>query len=446
LDGVKLAPPRRLEGPTPGSAPKPGGHAAAAALLPRTAVAGRGFGGGHRPGAQRLLRGLAIFLGVVGLLALSDGVITLVWQEPVSGLLAHISQGQLAKSLDRLERQRPTVADEHALDGLPTDEQRMAYFARNLQQTAAAGQAVGRIVIPRIGADYVVVAGTSESSLKKGPGIYSGTSVPGLSGTVGIAGHRTTYLAPFRRINELTKGDLVTLQMPYGIFTYTVTGHKIVAPNNTSVLAPTGYDQVVLTACNPLYSASQRLAVFARLTSSVPSGLALSTSVPQVSVTATPAIGGAQFVPSLLGAPLPTSLAPFASVGGSPSTSSADGIVVGPTTVAAQRALAGPPPRAKKAAGGLAGSAASPSTSGSTAPALRTTPVSSAPRQPIRVTPTVRPRQPVESTKPASSSPKPKSSSTPTDVTGVSPTTTTGQTRVQGQPGGPAPIIVGSTD
>jgi sortase A len=391
---------------------------------------------------------VAIFLGVVGVLALSDGVMTLVWQEPISGLLAHISQGQLAKSLDRLEHQRPTLADEHALDGLPTDEQRMAYFARTLQQTATPGQAVARIVIPRIGANYVVVAGTSEASLKKGPGIYSGTSVPGLPGTVGIAGHRTTYLAPFRRINELTKGDLVTLQMPYGIFTYTVTGHKIVAPNNISVLAPTGYDQVVLTACNPLYSASQRLAVFARLTSSVPSGLALSTAVPQVPASAKPPIGAAQFVPALLGDALPARLAPFAPVGAPVTGSQADGLVVGPTSVAGQLALARKVRRAPTAgpASVSAGSTGPPSTSRSTPSAPTIAPAITAPRQPVRVTPTVRPRQPVEPTKPATGSPKSPSSNNTTDVTGVSPTTTTGQTRVQGQPGGPAPIIVGATD
>ena len=112
-----------------------------------------------------------------------------------------------------------------------------------LPQTPVLGPACGR------------AAGTAAASLEKGPGIYSGTSVPGLPGTVGIAGHRTTYLAPFRRINELTSGDLITLQMPYGVFTYTVTGHKIVAPNDISVLGATGYAQVVLTACNPLYSA-----------------------------------------------------------------------------------------------------------------------------------------------------------------------------------------------
>jgi sortase A len=376
--------------------------------------------------ARRLLRTLAIVLGVVGVLALVDGVLTLVWQEPVSGLLAHISQTELAKNLNALDHQRPTVADEQALDGLPTDQQRMAYFARTLQETAQPAQAIGRIEIPRIGADYVVVAGTSAASLRKGPGLYSGTSVPGLPGTVGIAGHRTTYLAPFRRINELSPGDLITLQMPYGIFTYTVTGHKIVAPNDISVLRPTGYDEVVLTACNPLYSASQRLAVFARLTSSVPTGLALGTSVPLTAPVTTPAIPASQYVPSLLGATPAARLGPFPPVG--PSSGSQSDAILASAATAPPRPSVTKTARTKPPA--TTRRTVSPTTEQSTAPVIRPAPVVTAPRQPIRVTPTVRPRAPV--TPPAASSPTTPSTSSPTT------------TRVQGQPGGPAPIIATS--
>ncbi|HWH09857.1 MAG TPA: sortase [Solirubrobacteraceae bacterium] len=441
---MKLAPPRPLDGPTAG----PGSKSSAATLLPRTAVRPGGLAGGHPRAVRRLLKALAILLGVLGVLALVDGVLTLVWQEPVSGLLAHISQGELAKSLNTLEHQRPTLADEKALDGLPTDQQRMAFFASSLEQTAQPGQAIGRIVIPRIGADFVVVAGTSAASLEKGPGLYSGTSVPGLSGTVGIAGHRTTYLAPFRRINELGKGDLITLQMPYGIFTYTVTGQKIVAPNDISVLRPTGYDQVVLTACNPLYSASQRLAVFARLTSSVPTGLALSTSVPPTPAVAapTPNLDVSQFSSALLGAVLQTGLGPFASVDTPAAGSQSDGILVGPTTLSMRRPVrkaaaphhpqttSTPPP------------AATQTPSRSTAPAVPTAPpVTAAPRQPVRVLPTVRPRTPARSTGSAGASPTKQSSGThtssPVTSSPVTPTASQEQTRVQGAPGGPAPII-----
>ena len=81
-----------------------------------------------------------------------------------------------------------------------------------------------------------------------------------------IAGHRTTYLAPFRHINEIEDGDEIRLEMPYAAFTYEVTRHEVVDPGDVEILEPIGYDQLVLTACHPLYSAAQRWAVFARLT------------------------------------------------------------------------------------------------------------------------------------------------------------------------------------
>ena len=475
---MKLAPPRPLDGPTP----KPSVARASATALPPSAIQRRqrgGFGGRRPQAARRALRGLAILFGLAGGLALTDGVVTLVWQEPVSGLLAHFSQSQLARSLKALEQRRPTVADTEALNGLPTDQQRIAYFARSLQQTARPAQAVGTIAIPRIGANFVVVAGTAAASLEKGPGIYSGTSVPGLPGTVGIAGHRTTFLAPFRRINELTAGDLITLQMPYGVFTYTVTGQKIVAPTDISVLRPTGYDQVVLTACNPLYSASQRLAVFARLTSSVPSGLALTTALPLTPSVVRPAIGAGHFVTSLLGAAVPTRIGPLPSVSGRIPGGQTDTIILGPLTAAGVRSLGlasgstrGPAPR--HAASPRKTSSAAPALVRSTptvrtAPAVRT-PAYTAPRPPVSVTPTVTYRQPVSPTRapanvrptksPASSPRTPSNSTTthpsnntthPASTTpgpstkptssGTPPPTGQTQTRVQGQPGGPAPII-----
>jgi sortase A len=433
---VKLAPPRPLDGSTP--APKQNGASAATAVLPRGAVRGAGASGGHRPGTRKLLRALAILLGTVGVLALTDGVLTLVWQEPISGLLAHISQSQLAKSLNALDHQRPTAADEEALDGLPTDQQRMAYFASSLEQSAQAGQAIGRIMIPRIGADFVVVAGTSTASLKKGPGLYSGTSVPGLPGTVGIAGHRTTYLAPFRRINELTPGDLITLAMPYGDFTYTVTGHQIVAPNNVAVLRPTGYPQLVLTACNPLYSSSQRLAVFARLTSSVPTGLALSTSVPQTPTVA-PVIPAAQLGGALLGGTPPT-LPGSATVAGAPAATSEGDAIVVLTPSTAEGAARKPPPTHR-----VKSPATSRPLSGPLAPSA---PAATVTRPAVTYVAPARPRPAVTVTpkKPASSSPRAPLSSSPTHPASASPTTSQGQTRVQGQPGGPAPMIIGASD
>jgi len=126
---------------------------------------------------------------------------------------------------------------------------------------------VGRIRVPHIGASFVVVKGTSTSDLHGGPGIYPQTRFPGVPGTTAIAGHRTTYLAPFRHIDALRRGDVIVLDMPYGRFTYTVEGHRIVGPTDLGVIDPVGYDRLVLSACTPLYSAAQRIVVFARLTS-----------------------------------------------------------------------------------------------------------------------------------------------------------------------------------
>ncbi len=111
----------------------------------------------------------------------------------------------------------------------------------------------------------IVVQGTDTASLQKGPGHYPETPFPGQGGTIGIAGHRTTYLAPFRHIDSMREGDHITLEMPYGTFVYRVQFTKIVDDSAVGIVHPVGYERLVLTACHPLYSASQRYAAFARL-------------------------------------------------------------------------------------------------------------------------------------------------------------------------------------
>lgn len=117
----------------------------------------------------------------------------------------------------------------------------------------------------RSSAPYVVVEGTDRATLRKGPGHYPDTPVPGQGGTVAIAGHRTTYLAPFRPLDKLRPGDAIVVRMPYGRFTYRVERTRIVPPTATWVTHRVAYDRLVLTACHPLYSAAQRIVVFARL-------------------------------------------------------------------------------------------------------------------------------------------------------------------------------------
>jgi sortase A len=120
------------------------------------------------------------------------------------------------------------------------------------------------------GLNMVFVQGTDESSLELGPGHYPETAMPGQGKTVAIAGHRTTYLAPFRHIDSMKQGDKITLKMPYGTFVYAVQKTEIVDPSDVGVIHETGYERLVLSACNPLYSAAERYIVFARLVRSEP--------------------------------------------------------------------------------------------------------------------------------------------------------------------------------
>ncbi|HWC26757.1 MAG TPA: class E sortase [Solirubrobacteraceae bacterium] len=202
---------------------------------------------------------------VAGALMLSDAGLTLVWQEPVSAVYASILQGRLGDDLRELENRRPSALDLQALQKLATERRRMAFLARRLRSEAAAGDAVGRIRIPEIEASFVLVNGTDGEHLRKGPGIYDEVPFPGAPGTTAIAGHRTTYAAPFRRIDKLERGDEVVVQMPYGLFTYEVEKTRIVPPTRVSVIKRVEHDRLVLSACHPLYSAAQRIVVFARL-------------------------------------------------------------------------------------------------------------------------------------------------------------------------------------
>jgi sortase A len=126
------------------------------------------------------------------------------------------------------------------------------------------GDAIAIIKIPRIHLDMVVVEGTDTESLKKGPGHYTGTAYPWQPhGRVGIAGHRTTYLHPFYNLNDMRSGDPIILATEYGTFRYLVTRVFVTSPEDTSVLAQTKDATLVLTTCNPRYSAAQRLIVVA---------------------------------------------------------------------------------------------------------------------------------------------------------------------------------------
>ena len=240
-----------------------------------------------RRGRLRALRpSLPALLVATGALALGDAIATVVWQEPVSALWATHEQHALQDDLARLDAayDTPAAATAAATAAAPKTanarraiaQARIRALAHTLESRTTSGKPLGELRIPRLDAHFVLVQGTGSGSLRRGPGHYSETALPGQDGTVGIAGHRTTYGAPFRHLDALRRNDPITITMPYGRFIYRVEGTRIVKPQDVSSLRAIGRQRLVLTACHPLYSAAQRLVVIARLDQAAPRGAAAS--------------------------------------------------------------------------------------------------------------------------------------------------------------------------
>jgi sortase A len=153
----------------------------------------------------------------------------------------------------------------------------VAVVRRSLAADAAAyartlhlGGPVGRLRIPRLGLNMVVVQGTGDGQLEKGPGHYVGSGLPGEGRLVYVAGHRTTYLAPFAHIDDLHRGDAVTLELPYASFVYRVTGLVIVPSDDVARLRSRGFETVALQACHPRFFATHRYIAYARPVEVIP--------------------------------------------------------------------------------------------------------------------------------------------------------------------------------
>ena len=211
-----------------------------------------------------MARFVASVLITSGVLMLADAALTVLWQEPISSYLANREQDALG---DELEGQGDELAaDKRQVGSLRDLRRRVRRLAELQERRADQGDPIGRIRMPMLDRDYVVVQGTAMDTLRKGPGHYRNTSFPGAGGTVAIAGHRTTYLAPFRDVDDLRRGQPIVLEMPYGRLTYAVERTRIVEPTATEVVDPVeGAERLVLTACHPMYSAAQRIVIFARL-------------------------------------------------------------------------------------------------------------------------------------------------------------------------------------
>jgi sortase A len=169
-----------------------------------------------------------------------------------------------------------TKAEQHRLN----DELSRSWAGNVTNERVRLGHGLALIRIPRLGKGfhYVVIEGVSAADLRKGPGHYPGTAMPGQIGNFVVSGHRTTYLAPFNRLNELRAGDTILIDTRSRQFAYQVTGKKVVPPTDVNVVAPVpGHPKqfptkrlITLTTCNPKYSAAQRLIISGRLVRSTP--------------------------------------------------------------------------------------------------------------------------------------------------------------------------------
>ena len=210
-----------------------------------------------------IIRRLGTLLLVLGIAAVAWSIVVWRWQDPFTALYTKYEQHRLAGQYKR----RAAGFRAPRLRGatVAAVEQRLAAEARRYRAHVKRGQAIGRIKVPRLGLNMVLVEGTDHDSLTKGPGRDRRSFMPGESRLVYIAGHRTTFLAPFAHIERLRRGDLVTIEVPYGTFEYRITRHRIVRSDDLSVLRSPRHEQLELQACHPRFFASHRYVAYARL-------------------------------------------------------------------------------------------------------------------------------------------------------------------------------------
>jgi len=191
------------------------------------------------------------------------------WQDPFTALYTHFEQEKLAGTLSKeFAAFRPSPAMRSL--ALAARRDAVAAEAAAFRRQTHEGEPIGRIVIGRIGLNMVLIDGTDESSLEKGPGRDLRSYMPGEHRLVYIAGHRTTFLAPFSHIDAIRPGDAIRIEMPYATFVYRMTTHRIVLANDLSVLRSPKHEELELQACHPRFFATHRYIVYAKLVSMAP--------------------------------------------------------------------------------------------------------------------------------------------------------------------------------
>jgi sortase A len=213
---------------------------------------------------RRFTRISGIVLAALGALALVWVFVVWRWQDPFTGLYTRWQQHKLAQQLQQEFATHPGPRFVRS-ESLAAEARAIERAAARFRHSAGVGQAIGRIVIPRLGLNMVVVNGTDEASLERGPGRDLRSFMPGQNRLVYIAGHRTTFLAPFSHIDAIQPGDRIQLEMPYGSFVYRAFRHVIVPANDLAVLRSPRHELLALQACHPRFFATHRYIVYGHL-------------------------------------------------------------------------------------------------------------------------------------------------------------------------------------
>lgn len=210
---------------------------------------------------KRVLRIAGTVLAGAGLLAVAWALTVWQWQDPFTALYTAHQQQNLETAYERTEvAYRAPTRKTRPVVSLATIRRAAVRYREQL----ARGDAVGKLSVPRLDLNAVLVEGTDSATLTKGPGRYRRSFVPGEGELIYIAGHRTTYGAPLAHIDRMRKGDEVRIRVPYGTFSYRVTRYVIVPADDVARLRSAGHEQVALQACHPRFFATQRYIVYAR--------------------------------------------------------------------------------------------------------------------------------------------------------------------------------------
>ena len=225
---------------------------------------------------RRPLRVIGTVCAAAGILAAIWALVVWQWQDPFTALYTSQQQRRLAAAYEQQASayapETHTSAQEASGTSVEQERETVLHAAERYRHRLTEGDAVGRLRVPRLGLNAIVVNGTDHDSLTKGPGRYTKSYVPGEGQLVYIAGHRTTYGAPFAHIERLRKGDPVTFELPYATFFYRVRNTAIVPSGDVQRLRSHGREVIALQACHPRFFATERYIVYAIPVRVVPRG------------------------------------------------------------------------------------------------------------------------------------------------------------------------------